>query len=194
MKRSVLLEVQPQKYHVFPSSSISQDVNMATLGASKGIVMRYLMQKDGTRFRYIKGAQHLAATDMIARIYDVVPGHEEILPQITIGLDQLKRTLENDELEYRLYKTNLFEESFRVFLVAVDHKRLCAYDLQVIFPDLVPEDDLGLLITTEEDWNRVCQPETKVIEYLSSRRMCPMCKVVSNQDKPPRKPWHAKLG
>lgn len=194
-KRSALLEIAPGKFHVFPSESTTQDLNMSGLGASKGVVIRNQLQKDGTRIKYIN-TNKLSGIDIINRIYDIKPGHEEIVPELKLSPENFNILLNviGEAGEYRIYKTNLFTDSYRVFPILVDHTRLCCYNLQPLFSHLIPEDNLGILIRDENDLLSLTLPKLgtpKVIEYLSNKRMCPMCGVVSDHTKPPKQPWHS---
>lgn len=192
--KAAIIQVLPGKFHVFPSVSTSQDVNMSGIGASKGITIRNLIQKDGTRFKYIQAPEHTAITDLIHRIYDTKPGHEEIVPELPLSEDFIP-LLAAEDSEFRVYKTNLFTNGYRLVPIVIDHKRLCCYNVQKFFPKLIPEDNFGIFIRNESDLQSVFDGpfgEPRELDYLSNKRMCPMCRVVSDHSKPPKKPWYTR--
>ena len=195
IKSALLIEVAPGKLHIFPHVPMSQDDNMKGFGSIRGLMLKNEVQKDGTKFKFIVNSK-LSTIDLIARIHELKPGHPEILPEVKLSKTELEDmlTLDGDRYEYRLYRTNLFNCSYRAFPLLVDTKTNSCYNLQSIFGHLIPEDDLGILIRGEEDFDSISATtlgQPTIIDYLSIKRMCPMCGVVSNMDKPPKKPWHS---
>ena len=194
-KFCLLVEVVEGRLHLFPPQSMSQDDNMSGFGSIKGLSVKNEVQKDGTKFKYLPTPK-MSKTDIISTVYQLKPGHPEILPEVKLHPEDLEALLQLDpsRYEYRLYRTNLFNCSYRAFPLLVDLKSMCCYNLKGLFPELNPEDDLGILIRGEEDFKRVTLEhigEPTVIDYLSIKRMCPMCGVVSNMSKPPKKPWYS---
>lgn len=196
LRASLLIEVRENHFHIFPAQSVPQETAMAGFGSIKGLTVKTDVQKDGTRFKYIVHSR-LSTMDLINLIYEIRPGHPEILPELRLHKEELEKVLSLDpaRYQYKLYRTNLFNSSYRAFPIVIDLNNLSCYYLDTLFPELVPEDGLGILIRNEEDFKTITLSgigEPEVIDYLATKRMCPMCGVVSDSSKPPKRPWHAR--
>ena len=76
--------------------------------------------------------------------------------------------------------------------IVTNHKEMTCYNVSCLFPEKIPEDDIGLLVYAKDllelELEDLGVPE--YIEYLSHKRMCPHCGVVSDHSKTKKQPWN----
>lgn len=180
-------------YQLFPAKGgISQDQNLAFLGSGLGFHAKHLYQKDGSRFKTIY-TKVLGPYDIVKRIDRAYPGQKIIWTESRReNPEELLRTAqagEGEEWVYACYITHAFLNGFRCFPIVINFTRKTCYHLSALFPDYIPEDDLGVLVEDTYDLTLDKLGTPIDVWYLANKRMCACCGVVSDVTQPRKFPW-----
>lgn len=192
-----LYEVKPNYWHILPSADTTQELNMKSIKSASMLYVRYLYQKDGSRFKCIY-SKNFDAVDIVKRLEVLFPHRPPIWVPTPIDVDRLLGRLKSgllnpEKYEYRVYHTHTFLNGKRYLPIIIAKTGGTFYAVENLFKNYTPEDDLGLLVDNEE---QLVLPFTdwipKVITYQSFVRLCPCCGVVSDISKPKKNPWLSK--
>jgi hypothetical protein len=196
-----LLYKVPEGYHILPPAAVTQDTNMFKYRLGKGCKIRWLYQKDGSRFKVLQFSKKWAPYDIVEFLsndYDVPNLISEAVPSEPLGFGNLCNLIKSrglsDQPTFKAiaYWTHTFLNGFRIIPVLIDTSMQRFYDLVKFYRQYTPEDDLGILI---EDIDSLTIPgilkstDFRIISYLSTVRLCPKCGVVSDINKPKEHPW-----
>ena len=140
--------------------------------------LKWLFQKDGSRFKSIYSALHKAPA--LSRRFRTFFPEKIVVPESPNIPPTYK---------YIAYHSHSFLNGNRYFPLFVSD--LFAFNAAKLFPHLTPEDDIGVIANSIEEleYNGLIPEE---ISYLSYIRLCQCCGVVSNTAKPKKNPWIAK--
>lgn len=196
----LLLKIKEYHWHILPSTPVAQEVNMATyiLGRRVGITGKNIPQKDGSKFKCMF-SKCLNQADIVDRLSVLAPESIKPIIQTFVTKQELLNLILTNKIDpnicvYRAYWTHTFLNGRRVIPVIIDPVLDTFYDASVLFPEFIPEDDIGLLINDYEDIT-ISTPKydwklgSNVIEYLSYVRLCPCCGIVSNTRHPRKNVW-----
>lgn len=189
MARKFIVEVCDMHFHIFPDNEISQERHMKHIRPGKGIAVKTLYQKDGSKFKtmHMKSGSGLAVINKLAAWYD---GASIIWHESIITKEQLLR-LDIEDCEYRAYHLHTFINGIRYLPILINNKLKTHYNLSKFFPNKIPEDDIGVLVKDVEELSLLNQtPE--VLPYLSNMRLCSCCGRVSDVSKKYLNPWMLK--
>lgn len=198
-----LVEVAAGNYHVFPGESgVTQEESMLLLGdRSAGLVVTKIPQKDGSRFSIIS-ARFKTPAEIVIRIGGAHGGRKPIWIGRRPSRDELLRLMADGKMvpgnsTFIAYKTHQFLNGARYYLVIARDGLNCFVDPSAFFPELVPEDGMGVFVESGKigelgigqvsGWVWV----PTVVDYFSEVRLCCRCGMVSNFAKPKRSPWGA---
>lgn len=194
------------RYHLLPGFETTQEVQMAGFRSSTLLQTGFFYQKDGSRFKYIRTNKKLKKVlkgpDIIHRIYSLLPSIRTIWPQEEFPSDV---RWEGRNVRLVLYVLHNFLNGSRVLPIVVNESLHCFYEVKgfdgvwkgVGLDERVPEDGMGLLFEggVEEAKDVLSgmlgftREDIKVINYLSSVRLCACCGVVSDHSVVRSDPW-----
>lgn len=193
-----VIKVAGSMWHVFPDAEVAQDRNMSEFKNKRMFKVRYLAQKDGSRFKCLyEGRSGFITQQMIERIREYFPKQDELYTTIEHDYDRLMQRIKRGVVGphnhvFRVYRTHKFLNGERFFPVIIHHDSKTVYDAACLFPDKVPEDDLGVFAESEDELTLGLSWKPEVVDYQSFIRLCPCCNVVSDTSKPLREPWLSK--
>lgn len=188
-----LVELKEGMYHLLPDAYTSQEQNMGDIkpvGKLRGV---NIAQQDGSRLKVIK-SKKLPWYEIAARLYELYPDKGEIWTGLNYSQEHLDRLLQKrDKLEYRGYWMHTFLNAIRVYPILIDRDMKTFMDLSKHFKEFQPEDDIGVLIKSPDDTEKlvVSGLSIQLLQYQSYVRLCHCCGVVSNTSKPKKTPWAA---
>lgn len=195
MNYHYLVEVFPKYFHLFPCRHTTQDINMKPfkrIGNCVGI--RAVKQKDGSKFKFLY-AKRSDQLDIIRRLNIDFPDTFNIWQETKVTKEWLEdwvfggKVLYRDDHEYKVYWLHTFLNGKRMFPLIINKGAKTFYNACTLFEGLVPEDNLGVLVSDVDDLvlDGVWKPEE--IDYRSFVRLCSHCGVVSNLARPKKNPW-----
>jgi len=187
-----LVEITPSHFHVFRNNPTTQDLDNKSLQTGGLVSVKYLYQKDGSRFKVLYAPKY-TPYDVSKRMKEMFPGNLDLLIETKTTPEALSLLMQNppESLIYRVYHTHTFLNAKRyVPLIIVPDIKTFYYPTS-LFPDKVPEDDFGLLADSEDEL-AIHNTIPEVISYLSYHRLCHHCGIVSNHKKPKKNPWLSK--
>lgn len=216
MATHYLVEIVPgsKMYHLFPgrvwegTSVATQDQQMGRFStrAGPGVTCRYLAQKDGSRFRYLRSKKHGSGREIIDAI--IRGGYSQLgevyFEKNFLGTgrtlkEEVSRVLGEEGGHYLAYRVNSFLNGDRYMLLVVDGTTKTVFNVAGLFPAYTPEDEFGVLLSECEveqsvgimngrAGNAVVYRPTAV-DYRSPIRMCKCCGFVSDMSRPKKSPW-----
>jgi len=197
MSRGYLVEVKKHYWHPFPEESMPQDQNIGPLKSADLLYVKYLYQKDGSRFKCIY-TKRFSGPDIAHRLSLMAEDREAPAVEKMCDAEMLLENIRSEIIsplthEYVAYKTHQFLNGCRYTPLIKSKKSTVFYHASCLFPLLRPEDDFGVLAEKEQDlalpvigWSPV------IINYQSYVRLCACCGVVSDISKPKSNPWLSK--
>lgn len=165
-----------------------------------GYYPRAIPQVDGTLLRVLvpKGGDVTGYGKMIDFIRRLMPAGSSLIPedvyQAGVQIVDFRNGAFCDRFrgfEFTVHVLHQFLNCVRVIPVIRDKYQ--SWNVSALWPHLVPEDGIGLLIEKESDIEKIfVLPTTSApttCRYMSTIRMCPCCKIVSDVSRPPQRLW-----
>jgi len=189
-----LINIIKNKWQLIPNANTLQET-LYGLFSKQGSKIRptHIKQKDGSRLKAFisnyKPAEIAILLEQIhpniADLYIQEPYYE--------GLN-LEKALESEDYEFYLVWLHTFLNGARVLPILSNTVSKFFIDLSPKYPDIIPEDDYGILIPYEGlvlDTSLFEEVKSKiqVVKYFSAIRMCPCCGKVSDTSMPIVNPW-----
>ena len=162
----------PDLYHPFPDFDCSQENHTTKVKTKYRMAIKYIPQKDGSRFKGIYSQQSYSGImESLKRVYGESFG---ILREVEEKefIDDLM------ECEYFVVHTHSFMDSVRIIPIVANYRFSNFINVSKNFPHLIPEDGLGLLLPDRNhiyNLERLGYPPSRVVEYLASKRVCVGC-------------------